>query len=118
MSSMQTERSHSTNVYPSDGTPGSTSTSIPATRRLSTETKPFYKTTEFLMWVVSVVGVLIAAAVTGSHTHTASGTTTHTDYFRADKARLYITILTAAYMLARGLAKAGSREFFDDTNGR
>jgi hypothetical protein len=32
------------------------------------------------------------------------------DYFRADKAWWYITLLTIGYMIARGLAKSGSRE--------
>jgi cytochrome bd-type quinol oxidase subunit 2 len=116
---MQTEATRNTNVYPRDGVTGTTGTtttgSAPSlSRRVSSETKPAYKTTEFLMWVVSVVGVLIAAAVSGTDNHSAA----HTDYFRADKAWLYITILTAAYMLARGLAKSGSRRFYDDDQGR
>jgi hypothetical protein len=36
------------------------------------------------------------------------------DYFRADKAWWYITLLTIGYMIARGLAKSGSREPYDD----
>ena len=36
------------------------------------------------------------------------------DYFRADKAWWYITLLTIGYMIARGLAKSGSREPDDD----
>lgn len=118
MTSLQTDRNSSTDVYPSNGTATADTSSVPSVRRASTETKASYKTTELLMWLVSVVGVLIASAVSGTDTHTASGATTHTDYFRADKAWLYITILTAAYMLARGLAKSGSREYFDDTRGR
>jgi len=38
------------------------------------------------------------------------------DYFRADKAWWYITLLTIGYMIARGLAKSGSREPYDDTD--
>jgi hypothetical protein len=34
--------------------------------------------------------------------------------FGADKAWLYITILTVGYMISRGLAKAGSYEHDDD----
>jgi len=30
------------------------------------------------------------------------------DYFAADKAWLYITLLTIGYLVSRGLAKAGS----------
>jgi hypothetical protein len=36
------------------------------------------------------------------------------DFFQADKAWLYITILTFGYMVSRGLAKAGSREPYSD----
>jgi hypothetical protein len=36
------------------------------------------------------------------------------DYFRADKAWWYITLLTIGYVIARGLAKSGSREPYDD----
>jgi hypothetical protein len=118
VTSLPTETSQSTNVYPSSRTAAGDAPSVQRTRRTSTETKASYKTTELLMWLVSVVGVLIASAMSGTDTHTASGVTTHADYFRADKAWLYITILTAAYMLARGLAKSGSREYFDDTHGR
>lgn len=118
MTSLQTDKSRGSNVYPSNAATAGDTPSGPTTRRASTETKASYKTTELLMWLVSVVGVLIASAMSGTDTHTASGATTHTDYFRADKAWLYITILTAAYMLARGLAKSGSREFYDDTRGR
>lgn len=34
----------------------------------------------------------------------------HADYFRADKAWLYIMVLTVGYMISRGLAKSGSRD--------
>ncbi|MGA5171348.1 MULTISPECIES: hypothetical protein [Streptomyces] len=46
-----------------------------------------------------MVAVLIASMVVG----TEAG---HTDYFRADKAWLYIVILTVGYMISRGLAKS------------
>jgi hypothetical protein len=114
MGSIQTDGNRAANVYPSGSTMGAATPTAPTVRRVSTETKPAYKTTEFLMWVVAVAGVLIAAALSGTDTHKASGVAVHTDYFRADKAWLYITILTAAYMLARGLAKSGSRQFHDD----
>jgi len=35
------------------------------------------------------------------------------DFFRADKAWLYITLLTIGYLISRGLAKSGSREPYD-----
>jgi hypothetical protein len=60
------------------------------------------KTTEFFIYLASVVAVLIASMVVG----TEEG---HTDYFRADKAWLYIVVLTVGYMISRGLAN-GSRD--------
>jgi hypothetical protein len=79
------------------------------TRRLSTETKSAYKTTEFLTYVVVFAGILLASFLvkTGLDGQ-------RPDYFRADKAWWYITLLTIGYMIARGLAKSGSREPYDD----
>lgn len=37
--------------------------------------------------------------------------------FGAERAWLYITILTVGYMISRGLAKAGSHEPYDENNG-
>ena len=79
-----------------------------ATRRLATETKQAFKTTEFWAMVALVVAVLIA----GNSIESAEG---GPDVFAADKVWLYITILGSAYMVSRGLAKSGSREpFFTD----
>ncbi|KFG71732.1 hypothetical protein [Streptomyces mutabilis] len=77
--------------------------------RLSTETKSALKTTEFFIYLASVVAVLIASMVVG----TEEG---HADYFRADKAWLYIVILTVGYMISRGLAKSGSRHPYDESH--
>ena len=76
-------------------------------RRVSTETKASYKTTEFFTYVAAVAGVLIASLLVG----TGDG---HGDYFRADRAWFFITLLTIGYMISRGLAKAGSREPYDE----
>ncbi len=76
------------------------------TRRLSTETKSAYKTTEFLTYVVVFAGILVASFLVKDGQRI--------DYFRADKAWWYITLLTIGYMIARGLAKSGSREPYDD----
>ncbi|MFD3761070.1 hypothetical protein [Streptomyces sp. NPDC058622] len=86
---------------------GGTDVSGHGTRRLSTETKSALKTTEFFVYIASVIAVLIASMLVG----TEEG---HLDYFRADKAWLYIVILTVGYMISRGLAKAGSRDNYDD----
>jgi hypothetical protein len=80
-------------------------------RRLSTETKAAFKTTEFAMYVVLLIGVLIAGAVTKA-SHYAG----RHDVFRADRVWLYATILTVGYMVSRGLAKAGSRQPYDESS--
>jgi hypothetical protein len=82
------------------------------TRRLSTETKAAFKTTEFWVFIAMCVAVLIASLTVGSDSNATAGNSG--DYFRADKAWLYITILTFGYMLSRGFAKSGSRDFYDD----
>jgi heme O synthase-like polyprenyltransferase len=74
-------------------------------RRVSTETKSAFKTTEMIAYVVTVIGVLIAAAVVDNADAGGLG---------AKQAWLYVTILTVGYMISRGLAKAGSRDFYDD----
>jgi hypothetical protein len=96
-----------------DGTPGGRSaygdtiaTGRPR-RRLSTETKASFKTTELWIYLAAVAAVLIASQAVG----TESG---HTDYFRADRAWLYIVILTVGYLVSRGFAKSGSRQPYDE----
>jgi len=66
------------------------------------ETKPAFKTTEFIVYVVSVLAVLVASAL-------ADDSNGQPDVFTADKAWLFVTLLTIGYMVSRGLAKAGSR---------
>jgi hypothetical protein len=78
-------------------------------RRLSTETKSAFKTTEMVAYVVVLVGLLIAGAVTKASQYGANH-----DAFRADRVWLYATILTIGYMVSRGLAKAGSRQPYDE----
>jgi len=60
-----------------------------------TETKSAYKTTELIVYVVAVVAVLIASYLV--------------DTFDALEAWRFITYLSIAYIISRGLAKAGSR---------
>jgi hypothetical protein len=74
-------------------------------RRISTETKSSYKTTELIAYVATVLGVLIAAAVTD------------TSDFGAQEAWFYVTLLTIGYLVSRGLAKSGSRDYYDDEVG-
>lgn len=60
------------------------------------ETKPFFLTSEFLTFVLAAAGVLIAAAVA--------------DNFEAPRAWLIAAIVASAYIVSRGLAKAGTRD--------
>ncbi|MFL6136634.1 MAG: hypothetical protein ACJ74O_02410 [Frankiaceae bacterium] len=113
---MQTE-STSSNAYPDGSAQGAGAlTGRARGRRVSTETKSAFKTTEFFVYVASVIAVLIASAVVGddSSANASSASGTAGDYFRADRAWLLITILTVGYMLARGIAKSGSKDYYDD----
>jgi hypothetical protein len=82
-----------------------------STRRLSTETKSAFKTSEFIAYVMVFAGILLASFLvkTGQDGQ-------RPDYFRADKAWWYITLLTIGYLVARGLAKSGSREPYNDSS--
>jgi hypothetical protein len=73
-------------------------------RRLSTETKAAFKTTEFFSYIAVLAGVLIAGAVVDSGD--AGG-------YGARQVWLYATILTVGYMVSRGLAKSGSSDPYD-----
>lgn len=74
-------------------------------RRLSTETKASYKTTEFFAFLAVLAGILISAGVVDQ---------ANNGGFGARQAWLYATILTVGYMVSRGLAKAGSRQPSDE----
>ena len=69
-------------------------------RRTTVETKPSFKTTEIIFYLATVVGVLIASAMVDEN-EDGQG-------FGADRAWMYVTILTVGYMISRGLAKSGS----------
>ncbi len=72
-------------------------------RRLSTETKSPFKTSEMVAYAVTFISLLIVG-------NTVEGKDGGADYFAADKVWLYITLLTVGYMISRGLAKSGSRD--------
>jgi len=69
-----------------------------------TETKHSSKTSELYAFVAIVIGILIAAATIKG------GDTGGTDEFIARQAWLYVSIVTAGYLVSRGLAKCGSRD--------
>ena len=64
----------------------------------TTETKPSFKTTEMVAYVVVALGVLVASSVVDKSD------------FGAQEAWFYVTLLTIGYMISRGLAKSGSYE--------
>jgi hypothetical protein len=66
--------------------------------RRFTETKAFAKTSEFFVWVLAVGATLIATYADQD------------DSLHNENGWLYVAILSAAYMISRGLAKSGSRE--------
>jgi hypothetical protein len=74
--------------------------------RRGNETKAGFKTTEFIAYVVAVVGVLIASFLVNT-------TDAHEDYFRADRAWFFVVLLSIGYMVSCGLAKSGSRHHDD-----
>lgn len=75
-------------------------------RRLATETKNSTKTTEFFAFVAVAVAIIVTANLY-------DGNGTDGDPFGATTAVRYLVYLTIGYMLARGLAKSGSRENYD-----
>ena len=62
--------------------------------RVVDETKVAFKTTEFLAYLATIAGVLIAAAVD--------------DTIDARLAWILVSALSIGYMLSRGLAKSGT----------
>ena len=71
-------------------------------RRLTRETKPSFKTTELIVYVVSVLGVLIASLVVDVNEDG--------QRFSAYQGWFLVTLLTIGYLISRGLAKSGSRD--------
>ena len=72
-------------------------------RQLLTETRPATRTTEFMAYIAAVVAVTLTALVVGD------GGDGGADPFSAEQALRFITFLTIGYMVARGLAKSGTR---------
>jgi hypothetical protein len=70
------------------------------------ETKEFFKTSEFVIWLLVTIGILVAAAAVGGDDGT--------DHFLADEAWRYVTIISSAYLISRGISKAGTRRGYGD----
>lgn len=72
-----------------------------AVHRVLSETKSAFKTSEFYIWLIVSAAILIAAAVTDQGDDGQG--------FGADHAWQYVAVVTAAYIISRGIAKAGTR---------
>ncbi|WP_166878732.1 hypothetical protein [Salinibacterium sp. ZJ450] len=88
-------------------TPGTPARRDPVIGRTGSETKSALKTTEFYAWIVVSLAILIASAVVDNGEDNQG--------FGADNAWLYVAIVTAAYIVSRGIAKAGVSKPHDDT---
>src|SRR3954447_5455748 len=75
-----------------------------APRRVSNRDQGGGQTTEMIAFVVVTVAMLIASQIV--------------DGFDAEHAWLYASLLTIGYMISRGLAKSGRRDFYDDNYER
>ena len=91
------------NTDPYDTTTGSRTVASPdVDRRVVRETKPSFKTTELIVYVLAVIGVLIASWVVDVNEDG--------QRFSAYNGWFLVTLLTIAYLISRGLAKSGSRD--------
>jgi hypothetical protein len=71
------------------------------------ETKPFFKTSEFIVWAITVLAVLIAGAVEGGDDGGGG--------FGATTVWTLVTVISFAYVISRGISKAGTK--YDDSSG-
>ena len=74
------------------------------------ETKPFYKTSEFLVWALTVLAILIAGAVEGGDDGGGG--------FGATTVWTLVTVISFAYVISRGISKAGTKYDNDRDSGR
>jgi len=94
------------------GAEASRAFSGPSRERRSTETKSAYKTTELIAYVAFIAALFIAGAILDEADAGGLG---------GKQVWLYGSIVTAAYLISRGLAKSGSRDPYwdeNDDNGR
>jgi len=70
------------------------------------ETKEFFKTSEFGVWLFTVVAIVIAGVVIDA--------SSHGDVLRADLVWKLVAGISAVYILSRGIAKAGTRRGYGD----
>ena len=70
--------------------------------RTFTETRAGFKTTELMLAIIAIAGILIATYVDDAN-------------LGANEGWRYATWVAVAYILSRGLAKAGTREPYSDS---
>jgi hypothetical protein len=99
---------HNTHNDNSDNEHGTTTAGNRVETRRSTETKASTKTTEFFAYVAMVIATVVTALVVGD-----GDGEDGIDMFNAHQGMELITFLTIGYMVARGLAKSGSREYYN-----
>ena len=63
------------------------------------ETKEFFKTSEFMVWLLTVAGLLIAGLVS--------------ENLFSDGVWTLITVISLAYIISRGIAKSGAKRGWD-----
>jgi hypothetical protein len=74
------------------------------------ETKPFFLTSEFIVWLLTVIAILVAAAVTERGTGGA-------DVLDAGLAWTLVTVIGFAYIISRGISKAGTKYRGNNSSG-
>ena len=84
-----------------DPSAGPSEASRGAYRCTFTETKAGFKTTEFMLAIIAIAGIMIATYVVDAD-------------LGANEGWRYATWVAVAYLLSRGLAKAGTREPYSD----
>jgi CBS domain-containing protein len=65
------------------------------------ETKPFFTTSEFWVWLITIICIVVAGAVVGNGDH-------H-DVLRANLVWILFTAVSISYIVSRGISKAGTK---------
>ena len=90
------ERDHMSDLSAQQGAPRLATRERDAGLERSTETKASTRSSEFYVYLIAAVAILIAGLVV--------------DGFNATETWMFFTFLSIGYMISRGLAKAGSRD--------
>jgi hypothetical protein len=74
------------------------------------ETKEFFKTSEFMVWLLTCAAILIASGIVGGDDNAG-------DAFGASHAWTLIAVVSFAYIISRGISKAGTKRGHGDAPG-